>query len=191
MIDFGPRFEEAVRRIRTWRTRYTPQEYPHKVVINMMYRAYTMNYIWNEFKAGKLPRLSSFDEVFSWMDHHYSEIAAQYIQPNLLDWLESKPTEQIGTLVFANYDRLATYAENDRGKKEELEFSYIYSLLEDYCVLYFIGFRQMGKSTVDVISLMTNFVIEDLPNMDYCIAKQAFSQLYVSRFMNEHYSPLP
>ena len=191
MIDLRPRFEEAVRRIRTWRTRYSPKEYPHKVVINMMYRAYGMNYIWDEFKAGKLPRLSSFDEAFTWMDSHYGEVTGIHIMPNLEEWLENYPTKKVGTLIFANYDRLATTAENDRGKKEELEFSYIYSLLEDYCVLYYIGFRLMGKSSVDVIAMMTNYEIEDIPQMDYCVAKQVFSQLYVSRYMHEHYSPLP
>lgn len=157
----------------------------------MMYRAYGMNYIWDEFKAGKLPRLSSFDEAFTWMDSHYGEVTGIHIMPNLEEWLENYPTKKVGTLIFANYDRLATTAENDRGKKEELEFSYIYSLLEDYCVLYYIGFRLMGKSCVDVIAMMTNYEIEDIPQMDYCMAKQVFSQLYVSRYMHEHYSPLP
>ena len=157
----------------------------------MMYRAYGMEYIWNEFKAGRLPRLSSTDEAITWMDNHYAEVAGQYIMPNLEGWLENYPLKKVGTLVFADYDKKATKAERDKSTKEELEFSYIYSLIEDYCVLYYIGLCLMGRSSVDVIEMMTDFIIEDIPQMDYCIAKQVFSRLYVSRFMHEHYTPLP
>lgn len=157
----------------------------------MMYRGYTMDYLWNFFKAGRLPRFTSNNEMFNGMDELYSDIAGKYVHSNLINWLQNDPTKKVGTLIFANYERLATAAENDRGKKEELEFSYIYSLLEDYSVLYYIGFRLMGNSSVKAIAMMTNFEIEDIPQMDYCMAKQVFSQLYVSRYMHEHYSPLP
>lgn len=191
MIDLRPRFDEAVRRIRAWRTRYSVEEYPHKIVLNIMYRAYGMDYIWGEFKSGKLPQLSSIEEAFNWMDNHYAEITGEKIQPYLLDWLKTNPNKEIGNVVFEKYEALARKAELDKNKKEELEFSYLYHLLEDYCVLYFIGFRLLGKSTVDVISMMTNYLIEDMPQMNYGMAKQVFSQLYVNRYMHEHYSPLP
>ena len=86
---------------------------------------------------------------------------------------------------------MATEAETDSVKKEELEFSYIFNLLQDKLVLYYIAIRQTGKSLVDTISLMTNYEIEPFPIMTYEIAKQAFMQLYVAKFMNDYYRPLP
>ena len=94
MIDLRPRFEEAVRRIRNWRNRYSPQEYPHKVVINMMYRGYTMDYLWNFFKAGRLPRFTSNNEMFNGMDELYSDIAGKYVHSNLINWLQNDPTKK-------------------------------------------------------------------------------------------------
>ena len=34
-------------------------------------------------------------------------------------------------------------------------------------------------------------IIEDIPQIDYAIAKQAFIQLGIGRYMHEHYTPLP
>ena len=43
----------------------------------------------------------------------------------------------------------------------------------------------------ETITAMTNYMIEPISGMTYEIAKQAFQQLYVARFMNDNYRPLP
>ena len=43
----------------------------------------------------------------------------------------------------------------------------------------------------NTIAMMTNYVIEPIPNMDYAMAKTVFQQLYVGKFMNDNYTPLP
>lgn len=191
MIDIKSCFDEAIRNVRTWRNRYTVSEYPHKVVVNMMYRAYGMDYIWNEYRNNRLPNYSSIEEALRSMELHYSNISSTIIRENLLYWLKSKPNEKVGTLIFANYDKMASAAETNLSKKEELEFSYIFNFLEDKLVLYYIGIRQTGKNMTDTIATMTNYVIESIPNMDYAMAKQVFLQLYVAKYMNDNYSPLP
>ena len=191
MIDIKSCFDEAIRNVRTWRNRYTVSEYPHKVVVNMMYRAYGMDYIWNEYRNNRLPNYSSIEEALRSMELHYYNISSTIIRENLLYWLKSKPNEKVGTLIFANYDKMASAAETNLSKKEELEFSYIFNFLEDKLVLYYIGIRQTGKNMTDTIATMTNYVIESIPNMDYAMAKQVFLQLYVAKYMNDNYSPLP
>ena len=57
MIEIKPAFDEATRNILTWRNRYSKSEYPHKVVINMMYRAYGMKHIWDEFRANRFQQI--------------------------------------------------------------------------------------------------------------------------------------
>lgn len=191
MIKIDPCFEEATRNICTWRNRYDTKEYPHKVVINMMYRAYGMQYIWNDFKNGVLPRFQSIEEGIRYMEMYYAQIAVTQIRDNLLEWLKKSSDTPVGTITFANYERMASEAECNATRKEELEFSYIYELLGDKLVLYYIGICQTGKSMEDSIALMTNYVIDPIPNMDYLIAKQVLQQLYVAKFMNDNYTPLP
>ncbi len=192
MIDLSKAYAEATNNVRVWRNRYSTEEYPHKVVINMMYRAYTMQYIWNEFKNGTLPKFATINEALLGMSQHYREISTTKIFSNLLNWLETRPNDSVGTLTYSRYENnLATPAENDKRKREELEFSYIFEMLEDECVLYYIGFRQMGKGFQDAVAMITNFMIEDIPTMDYSIAKQVFQQLIVGRYMHEHYNEIP
>ena len=191
MIDIKPCFDETMRNIRTWRNRYLTAEYPHKVVINMMYRAYAMQHIWREYNNGSLPHFNSINDGIIWMEKHYSEVAMTKIQPNLLNWLQQSPNTSVGTLTFANYERLANLAESNTAKKEELEFSYIFELLEDKCVLFYIAIRQTGKSMTDTIAMMTNYMIEPINNLNYEMAKQVFQQLYIGKYMHENYTPIP
>ena len=190
MLDLSHFFAEATNNIRTWRNRYSSNEYPHKIVLNMMYRAYAMNFIWNEYKQNELPHFTSINEGMICMNNHYQEVAAHNIHQNLLTWLQSQPNKQVGNLVYTNYESVASEAEYNSHKKEELEFSYIFNLLQDNCVLFYLAFIQAGKSSVDSISMITNAIIEDIPNMDYGMAKYVFQELCIKQYMNENYQPL-
>ena len=106
-------------------------------------------------------------------------------------WMANNPYEQVGSLSTARYEKLATQAETDKKYKEELEFSYIFELLNDMSVLYFIAFRLTGESEVDAIAKMSDVIIEPLEHMDYAITKQVFQQLLVGRYMSMNYHPLP
>ena len=106
---------------------------------------------------------------------------------------DKNPTKFIksAATIFANYERLANLAESNTAKKEELEFSYIFELLEDKCVLFYIAIRQTGKSMTDTIAMMTNYMIEPINNLNYEMAKQVFQQLYIGKYMHENYTPIP
>lgn len=191
MVDLKQPYAEGTNNIRTWRNRYSTEEYPHKIVINMMYRAYNMLYVWQSFQNGELPSFSSFQDAILYMEQFYSQTAANKVQSNLMDWIEDYPSKEIGGITFTGYDKIATNAEFDKKQLEELEFSYLFNLLQDKCVLYWISLRQTGKSQTQSISAITNFVIEEIPNLNYSTAKMVFQQLIVSKYMNDNYTPLP
>ena len=60
MIDLTPPLSEAMNNIAAWRNRYTKTEYPHKIVVNMMYRAYSTRLVFQAFSNGELP--DGFDD---------------------------------------------------------------------------------------------------------------------------------
>ena len=191
MIDLRQAYSEGINSIRNWRTRYSTQEYPHKVVLNMMYRAYSMDYIWNDYEKGVIPKYDNFQEAVIGMEQRYSETAIEKVRDNLIIWLDAKSNQAVGNLTFINYNESATSAESNKAKKEELEFSYVFNFLQEKCVLYWIAFRQIGKSDVDAIALITGVVIEPIPNMDYAMTKYIFRELYVKQYMSQNYSSLP
>lgn len=191
MIDLRQAFQEGINNVRTWRTRYSIQEYPHKVVLNMMYRAYSMDYIWSDYVKCAIPHYDNFQEAAIAMEQKYSITAAEKVRDNLMNWLDTRSNQAVGNLVFSNYDKSATSAETNKTAKEELEFSYVFNLLQEKCVLYWIALRQTGKSDVDAIALITGVVIEPILNIDYAMAKYIFQELYVKQYMSQNYSTLP
>jgi len=191
MIDLRPALNEAMGNIQNWRNKYSPKEYPHKIVLNMMYRAYSTRIVYNSFAQDEMVDFDDFDEAVLYVLRFYGETALTEVNPYLIGWMHDRPNEQVGSLTTAKYEALASKAENSESSLEELEFSYIFEMINDMCVLYFIAFRLSGLSEVDAIAKMTNIIIEPLDRMDYAITKQAFLQLLVAKFMGENYRPLP
>ena len=191
MIDLRPPLNEAIGNISNWRNRYSRMEYPHKIVLNMMYRAYTTRFVYEAFTRDELPDYDDFTEAAREVHRFYGQMAATEVHANLIRWMQTRSNEQVGTLITAKMEALATQAETNPKDLEELEFSYIFELLNDMSVLYFIAFRLCGESEVDAILKMSGAIIEPLDYMDYTITKQVFQQLLVAPYMNRNYRPIP
>ena len=191
MIDLRPPLNEAIGNISNWRNKYTRREYPHKIVINMMYRAYSTRLVFEAFAKDELPDYDDFTEAAKEVHRFYGQMAATEVHANLIRWMQTKPNEQVGTLCTAKMEALATQAETDPNALEEIEFSYIFELLNDMSVLYWIAFRLCGESEVNAISKMSGVIIEPLDHMDYTITKMVFQRLLVAPFMNKNYRPSP
>ena len=191
MIALISALNEAMKNVETWRNKYSRQEYPHKMVLNIMYRAYSTRLVYQAFDKQELADgFEDFQEASQYIIEIYSKAALE-VHPNLLGWMKNQPYEEVGTVCTARYEKLATKAETDDKSLEEVEFSYIFEMLNDMCVLYFIAMRLRGDTDVEAIAKMTDIMIEPLGYMDYTITKQVFQQLLVAKYMSEHYRPLP
>ena len=160
MIDLRPPLNEAIGNISNWRNRYSRMEYPHKIVLNMMYRAYTTRFVYEAFIRDELPDYDDFTEAAREVHRFYGQMAATEVHANLIRWMQTRPNEQVGTLIAARMEALATQAETDPKALEELEFSYIFELLNDMSVLYFIAFRLCGESEVDDAIIKAEDLVE-------------------------------
>lgn len=190
MIDLRQALTEGTNNIRAWRNRYSRDVYPHKIVINIMYRVYLMSYVWKAFENHELQTFGNFQDAIISMEQTYSMQTLQ-VNPNLMNWLQNYPTREVGGITFAGYDRIATKAESDKKSLEELEFSYLFNLLQDKCVLYWISLRQTGQSQTQAIASLTDVLIEELPDADYKTMREVFSQLIVAKYLHENYIQLP
>ena len=191
MIDLRPPLNEALGNIVNWRNKYARSEYPHKIVLNIMYRAYSTKFVFEAFSRDELPEFDDFTEAAREVHRFYGQMAATEVHSNLLRWMATKPNEEVGTVCTEKLEKLATRAETDPQALEELEFTYIFELLNDMSVLYWIAFRQCGESDVNAIYKMSDVMIRPFNNMDYSMIKQVFQQLLVAPYMNDNYHPLP
>ena len=191
MIDLRPPLNEALGNIVNWRNKYARKEYPHKIVLNIMYRAYSTKFVFEAFSRDELPEFDDFTEAAREVHRFYGQMAATEVHSNLLRWMATKPNEEVGTVCTERLEKLATRAETDPQALEELEFTYLFELLNDMSVLYWIAFRQCGESDVNAIYKMSDVMIRPFNNMDYSMIKQVFQQLLVAPYMNDNYHPLP
>ena len=188
MIDLSTAYTEATRNISNWRTRYESSIYPHKIVLNMMYRAYSMMFLWVRYQNGMLPKFESQDEALKGMEMLYGKVALEEIHQNLEHWLEVRPSEKVGNLIFTNYDAKATAAEFSPSILEELEFSYIFDLLQEKLVLYWMALVLCGNTAVDAIAKLTDVVVELTAPPTYADMKHIFQELFVKQYLHERYS---
>lgn len=188
MIDLSTAYNEATTNIDRWRVRYPRDVYPHKIVLNMMYRGYTMWWLWLSYEQKLLPSFSSMDEALKGMEQLYGQTAISKIHNNLEQWLDEQPSEKVGNLIFTNYDAKATSAEYSDSILEELEFSYIFDLLQEKLVLYWIALRQTGEGEVSAIAKLTNVVVEIESAPTFSDMKYLFQELIVKQYVHAHYT---
>lgn len=191
MVDLTRAFQEAMNNLLAWRNRYSHEEYPHKIVLNMMYRGYSMREVFEDYEAGRLPRFSNQQEAIIYMERYYSQVAISRVAPFWEGWVNEYANESIGGLIYANYDRMASTAELSSNMKEEVEFSYIFDLLQEKCVLYWIALRQCGEDEMRAVGLLCGLVIQDQVDFTYETTKVIFQDLCVRQFMAHHYVALP
>lgn len=191
MIELRPALNEAMQNIQRWRNVYSTNIYPHKIVLNMMYRAYSTRIVYIAYLNDELPEFEDLTEATNYILEFYGSAAVKEVHPYLENWITNKPDEEVGTICFLRYDKLANLAENDYEKREELEFSYIFELLNDMSVLYYIALRLIGQTQVEAFAKLSDVVIEKIPNMDYTVTKQVLQQLLVARYLQNNYTPLP
>lgn len=183
MIDLKSAFTEGVNNISTWRNRYTSQEYPHKVLINIMYRAYTMNFVWQDFENGKLPRFNNFNDAIIYMERYYGQTATEKVNANLLSWLRTRPNDYIGGCNYKFMEEVATDAERSASDLKLMETSYFVHLLKDKMVLYYIAMRLAGKTDEGAIEALTNYQVQMTDKFNYTSAKNAFGELIVYNYL--------
>ena len=194
-IDLTNPFNEGMNNLRTWRNRYSKSEYPSKVVLNIFYRQYTMNSIWDSQIDASFSKLKGTEmdiiRAFQKLENEYSNASQYFTVGNRLTELMNKK-ESIGGLNYANNIPLITKAQSgDTSAMEELEFTYLYYLLSNKATLMWAAFGRKGFSKIDAIAQVTGAVIEYTQPITYSSILEILGKLGVAQSMNSLYSPLP
>ena len=193
-IDLTNPFNEGMNNLRNWRSRYSKNEYPSKVVLNIFYRQYTMNSIWesqiensfNIFKNTETDVLVAFQKL----EKEYSNASGHFTIGNtLIDLMNQQ--QDVGGLNYKNNIPIISRGQSGDNKAiEELEFTYLYYMLGNKATLMWAAFGRKGFSKVDAIAQVTGVVIEYNQPINYAGILAILGQLGVSESVNKMYSPL-
>lgn len=191
MIDLTYALNEGTSNLIKWRNRYSPQEYPQKIVLNIFYRRYTMSRIWNRLMQMKKSEMD-LENAYKKIEFLYSQTAVSQVAPLLETWIHNNPEEIVGAIHYSDFVPLIQRVQlGSKPAKEELEYSYLYYLLSDKCTLLWAAMCATGIAPLSAITKVTDAVIEPMPLNDYNTLTVGLGQLCVGKFLKDRYNPLP
>ena len=188
MIDFSVFYQDGVKNLQQWKNRYHADEYPDKVVLNIFYRRLTMKRIWPQILAyadrrhGTLPYAKALVEL----QKLYSDEALR-VNPILVDYLNTHPSEDMGGATFDFYQQLAKQASYNSQAKHSLETSYLFYMMSDQATLVWAAIAASGVAKVKAVAEVTGCIIRPMPLNDYATVSQGIGQLAVSNYIEKRY----
>lgn len=188
MIDFSVFYQDGVKNLQQWKNRYTEDEYPSKVVLNIFYRRLTMKRIWPQILAyadrrhGTMPYAKALSEI----QKLYSEEALR-VNPILENYLRTHPSEDMGGATFEYYQQLAQQASFISQAKYSIETSYLFYMMSDQATLVWAAIAASGVDKVKAIAEVTGCIIQSMPLNDYATVSQGIGQLVVSNYIQQRY----
>lgn len=194
-VDLTNPYNDGMNNLVNWRNRYSKNEYPFKVVLNIFYRQYTMNSIWtsqinssfDKFKNTEpevLPAVRKLSVEYSNALQHFT------IGNTLVDLMNKQ--QDVGGLNYKNNIPLISRAQHSDNKAmEEIEFTYLYYYLSNIATLIWAAFGRKGFSKIEAIAQVTGVVIEYGKPIEYSDILDVLGKLCISQMMNKIYSPLP
>jgi len=199
-IDLRNSFSEGMNNLSTWRNRYSKSEYPEKVLLNLFYRKYTMEFMWSEINGcfqkklmgGQKTLWNDFNEGFRHLKSVYQQTSTSKTHPVLLKLLSEQSSRKVGNISYAGYSQNISGALNGNHKDlEEIEFAYLYYLLTDECILLWGAFGGTGKTKIESIGQLSGMIIETPEINSYAQIEGILGQLCAAAYLNNVYNPLP
>jgi hypothetical protein len=194
-VDLTNPYNDGMNNLVNWRNRYSKNEYPFKVVLNIFYRQYTMNSIWTSQINSSFDRFKNTEpEILPAVKKlvvEYSNASQHFTIGNTLVDLMNKQ-QDVGGLNYKNNIPLISRAQqSDNKAMEEIEFTYLYYYLSNTATLIWAAFGRKGFSKIDAIAQVTGIVIEYGKPIEYSDILDVLGKLGVSQMMNKIYCPLP
>ncbi len=166
--SYKSHFETAWTEILTWRKRYSSEEYPQKVVINLFYGRYTVNYLWQELneafteegkKVSAKLQLTDITKAQNYFVDRCRTVKLTKTHPNLHHLLNQGG--KVGGIQLSDYTNLINESIQGNHKSlEEIEFRYLYYTLTDIFVFRWAGLGLIGFDKVKAVGGATGLLIK-------------------------------
>lgn len=198
-IDLRHSLNEGMNNLLTWRNRYSKLDYPEKIVLNIFYRKYTMEIMFPEILCcfetnllgNPITKWNNFDEGFQKLKEIYGTTAVSKTQGILLNLLQDL-NRNVGNTNYGIFTPLISAAKTGNSTKlEEIEYSYLYYLLADECVLLWGAIGGTGLTKIEAIGKISGVIVKVEDIKTYAPIEQILGQFCSSSYLKENYKPLP
>ena len=177
----------------TWRNRYSKTEYPEKVVLNIFYRKYTIEFMMPELMKcfNNSAKWSDFNIGYRELKTKYGETAANKTNGILLELLK-QTDRQVGNTSYSIFQPLISSAKTgDKAKLEEIEYAYLYYFLTDESILLWAAFGGTGINKIDAIGQLSGLILETEEILNYGQIEEILGKFCAAAYLNNNYKALP
>ncbi len=198
-IDFSASYKDAVHVLLKFRERYSKNEYPQKIVLNIFYKQFVMKEIWNSALDNSFVSYYKSDKdlniAIQKIVVKYNECKNPLLVGNTLgELMEVHKNSFVGNVRYADCINEIAAAQNRNDKAvEELEYKYIYYTVINEAIFYWAGFGRIGKKRIEAIIALTGCSFNDEnynPIFTFEMIQELLTQL-MKFHINSLYSPLP
>ena len=178
--DLTNTFKDARRLINSWKDRYSPTEYPQKVIMNIFYRKYTIEKMWSQVINQSFP---NWEIAYKNNMLKYAEIAQNEIVPVLESNLQAdKKVTAIKYSDFQSYIKSASKGDIDSIKA--IEYTYFLNRIFDEFTILWISMVNGGETKTNAITKLTGAVLpREMPINNYGEVEQIFDQIGVENYL--------
>ena len=178
-VDLTNTFKDGRNLLNTWKQRYSPTEYPYKVVLNMFYRKFTIEKMWLSVMNQSY---ATWEQAYQNNMMRYGQVAQMEIVPVLESWVQSN--RQVGMVKFSDFQ---SYIQNaGRGNAEAIkgiEYTYLLHRIFDELIILWISMVNSGETQKGAITKLTRAVVEIPTIRTYAEIESVFDQLGAEQYL--------
>jgi hypothetical protein len=178
-IDLTSTFKDARQLTNTWKARYSTTEYPQKVVLNIFYRKYTIDKMWQTMFDKKF---SNWQSAYQHLKQNYGLVAQNEIAPFLERKIQAN--QRVTTIQFSDFVSFIRSA--SAGNQESIkgiEYTYFLHRILDELVIIWASMVVSGDTKINAIAKITRAVLAEMPINDYTTIEKIFDQLGAEQYL--------
>ena len=178
-IDLSSTFKDARQLTNTWKVRYSATEYPEKVVMNIFYRKYTIEKMWQTMFDKKF---SDWQSAYHYLKQKYGLVAQNEIVPVLERKIQAN--HRVTTLQHSDFTSFIKSASTgNREAINGIEYTYFLHRILDELVLIWASMVISEDTKISAVSRITLAVIAEMPINDYTTIEKIFDQLGAEKYL--------
>lgn len=194
MVEFNIHIQDAKEKLLVFRSRYSPQEYPYKIAVNVVYLLLIAEQLIDrtDFSFGKdrfslKPEYPNFDSAMEETLKYRPEYIA-YASSNSEDTLRNK-----NTLMHIDLSKIRIELElaekHDNRCLENMEYSYVFYSTLQVTLIYWLTLGLVGESRSKAFYEIFDAYVPN-PFVDSSLTIPSFEQM-LSIYVPKYYKKLP
>jgi predicted S18 family serine protease len=180
-VDLTSTFKDSKNLLNTWNDRYSREEYPNKVVMNILYRKYSTEILWTKALKNSY---KDWQTAYEQIKLDYEKIALHEIVPILESLIKSD--KKVNTMRFSDFTSyISSASKGDKDAIKNIEYTYFLNRIFDELIIIWLSFVTSGTSRIDAVMKLTGAMLpRQMPVNSYSELEQIFDQLGAEQYLH-------